>query len=603
MSLRQKLLLIMSSVVLLAATSISVSLWFAQNSEMDAAAINEAGSLRMQSWRLAEHVVVPELLTGNILSPLVQVYNKTIDQPTLTVLADWNNPIGEQYQQIRQEWYGTMLVMLEHGQFSAYITAVPDYVDRIDALVDALQQNTEDKLKWLYIAMVVALFSLGGISALVLRDIQRHVLEPVGALAHAAGKVRRHDFEIQLPYQSPNELGQLTDAFTGMAGELQRLYEGLEKQVETKTYALSRSNAALELLYSASRTLGEDPFDRSNLETLLQRWQTLLGLEGCYLCLSEMMGHEWLQRIEHSSSVTVQCEGERCLTCLDRCSNGPINTRDENIFPVVTGQDNRQFGFLKVTTKTDALLNSEEKRWLQVFVDILATALNQYRQQEHERRILLMEERTVIARELHDSLAQSLSYQKIQISRLRRLLADSDSHSATQGIVDDLQDGVSSAYRQLRELLVTFRLSMAEGSLKENVERTLEGFIKRAEEIRFELDYQIRFQPVDAHQEVHILQIIREALSNVVQHAQASVCRVCCTQSGNHMLVTVDDNGRGLDENPSRHGHYGLSIIRERAHSLGGDVDFVPSPLGGTRVQLRFATAVVEMNNVVQQEG
>ena len=606
MTLRRKLLLILLSSSLLAAAVICTSLWFAKITETDAAAINVAGSLRMQSWRLAEHVVVPELVTEDIMTPLVDVYDNSIQHGSLAVLAGWDNDIGQQYRQILNEWQHIMRPRLQRRDFNGYVQAVPGFVDRIDNMVDALQENTEHKLESLYIAMMVALVGLLVFAVWMFQDVRRSFLEPIGALAQAANKVGRREFDIDLPYSSGNELGQLTQTFNVMASELNHLYQGLERQVEIQTQALSRSNAALELLYASSRSLESNPFDRANMVSLLERWQKLLKLQGCYLCLSGAVGNEALQRVEPESSLSVSCDGGRCVSCLiegedvdesivarEGCSGGV------NHFPVTIAKDNQCFGFLRVIPSVDTQLSDEERQWLQVFVDILATALNQNRERENERRLLLMEERAVIARELHDSLAQALSYQKIQISRLRRQVPEA---GTARDIVEELQSGVSSAYRQLRELLVTFRLSMAQGSLKDNIERTLEEFGNRSPGIKFELDYRIRFRPVDAHQEIHILQIVREALSNVVKHADATLCRISCYQTeGREILVTVDDNGKGIDPNPDRPGHYGLTIVRERASSLEGQVALVPSPLGGTRVQLCFKTASTEnQNNAVE---
>src|SRR5690606_36023671 len=69
--------------------------------------------------------------------------------------------------------------------------------------------------------------------------------------------------------------------------------------------------------------------------------------------------------------------------------------------------------------------------------------------------------RTVIARELHDSLAQTLSYLKIQVTRLKRAL-ERDDKPLLEDISEELQVALSTAYRQLRELLTTFRLKADE---------------------------------------------------------------------------------------------------------------------------------------------
>ena len=568
-----------------------VSLWYAKITATDAEAINVSGSLRMQSWRLADHLSVNGRYETDEIMNLIQHFDSSISKPALLFLGGRTDDLGKQYRGVRNEWYDSMRPLLLEGNYEEFDDNVPAFVDRIDRMVGAIQTNSEAKLKNLHTVMLSGLILLIVISVLVLRHIKRNFVEPITALAFAANRVRKRDFYIDLPYDNTNELGKLTETFVEMTGDLRTLYSELEEQVEHQTTALSRSNSALELLYSATRSLADNPFDRVNIESLLDRWQSLLNLEGCFLCLSSTEGHNWLQRIEHVTSTTTKCEGDSCSTCLSNCKEGIPCASGVVSFPVVVSQDGSQYGLLHVVPADGKELGNEEQQWLQVLVDILATSLHQYRQKEHGSRMLLMEERTVIARELHDSLAQSLSYQKIQIARLRRMLTGQGCDQA-QTIVDELQDGVNSSYKQLRELLVTFRLSMTEGSLKDNVEKTLADFVKRAEDIRFELDYQVRFQPFYGHQEVHILQIIREALSNVVQHAQATTCRVRCTQNENEqMVVTIDDNGKGLGDNPDRHGHYGLSIIQERANSLGGEVTFLPSPLGGARVQLSFSAS------------
>ncbi len=91
-----------------------------------------------------------------------------------------------------------------------------------------------------------------------------------------------------------------------------------------------------------------------------------------------------------------------------------------------------------------------------------------------------------------------------------------------------------------------------------------------------------------ANEEIHALQIVREALSNVLNHAQArqAQVRVSC-QSDGSVLASVTDDGIGIRQAAGAH-HYGLTIMEERAKNLGGRLVVETLPAAGTRVSLNF---------------
>jgi two-component system nitrate/nitrite sensor histidine kinase NarX len=86
------------------------------------------------------------------------------------------------------------------------------------------------------------------------------------------------------------------------------------------------------------------------------------------------------------------------------------------------------------------------------------------RQSEHQQQTLLIAERTAISAELHDSLAQSLSCLKIQISCLQ--MQSQETSESNRRLMQQMREELNTAYRQLRELLTTFRLSVAEPGLR-----------------------------------------------------------------------------------------------------------------------------------------
>lgn len=216
----------------------------------------------------------------------------------------------------------------------------------------------------------------------------------------------------------------------------------------------------------------------------------------------------------------------------------------------------------------------------------LEAAIAERARQHQARRMALMEERAVIARELHDSLAQALSYQNIQALRLQRRLAD-DGDPQSLAIVEELRDGIQHAYRQLRELLVTFRTRLTEQGLATAVAEAAETFAQRGE---LAIDHKVTLAEgvLGPDEELHVIQILREALANVVQHARATRARVRLSGDADSVTLAVDDDGIGLPEELARPEHYGITIMRERAQSLEGHLGFGPSTWGGTRLALDF---------------
>jgi two-component system nitrate/nitrite sensor histidine kinase NarX len=193
----------------------------------------------------------------------------------------------------------------------------------------------------------------------------------------------------------------------------------------------------------------------------------------------------------------------------------------------------------------------------------------------------------VIARELHDSIAQALSYMKIQVVLLQQALLHGPANADADRILKDLREGINAAYRQLRELLATFRLRM-EGNFMTLLQQTTEEYARRGN-LDIALESHLENCHLSPNQEIHVLQIVREALNNVLRHAQAGHVWVRLgADAGQDIEVSIEDDGQGLPATPAGNGHYGLAIMRERAHSLNGELSLTPRPPHGTRVRLSF---------------
>lgn len=239
-------------------------------------------------------------------------------------------------------------------------------------------------------------------------------------------------------------------------------------------------------------------------------------------------------------------------------------------------------------------LTPREAALLDTLVQGIANALSSTRRAQMKRRRDRYDERAAISRELHDSLAQSLSYLKIQASRLQSVLGDVSAPGQTdradeQSIVQELRANLNVAYRQLRELMTTFRLTMNGRNLGLALEESVEEFEKRSG-IVFDLDNRLASDQLPVSAEMQVLHIIREALSNVVRHSHAKHARILLDHSTDEtIMLTVEDDGIGIDTTHRQNQHDGLLIMQERAHSLGGDIRVQDRPGGGVRLEVTFA--------------
>jgi two-component system nitrate/nitrite sensor histidine kinase NarX len=152
---------------------------------------------------------------------------------------------------------------------------------------------------------------------------------------------------------------------------------------------------------------------------------------------------------------------------LRRSASGPDGKVVELAVPV--GDADEIYGVLVVEARGNFFFESRHRRLVDAVAGLLALSLGNLQRNQRRRRLALMDERSAIAGELHDSLAQALSYMELQIARLQLEIGRSCTActpgSAMLDISGEIKTGLDSAYRHLRELLSAFRTSMPPGGL------------------------------------------------------------------------------------------------------------------------------------------
>jgi two-component system nitrate/nitrite sensor histidine kinase NarX len=207
------------------------------------------------------------------------------------------------------------------------------------------------------------------------------------------------------------------------------------------------------------------------------------------------------------------------------------------------------------------------------------------RRVEEKHRLAVLEERSVIARELHDSIAQSLSYLRIQVTRLEKCL---DQGCDATEIAAELKQGLSGAYRELRELIVTFRLRIDERGFNAALQETVAEFSAK---LGFQVDLHNTLSGIvlSGNEELHVIRIIREALSNIERHAGAGKASVnISVDAFQSVTVRIRDDGIGFDPRHTPANHFGVNIMNDRAQILDGRLDVEAAPGQGTVITLQF---------------
>jgi two-component system, NarL family, nitrate/nitrite sensor histidine kinase NarQ len=539
----------LSAIVLLSLLTTGLALLTLSSSLRDAEAVNVAGSLRMQMYRLAwDTTRDPQQLAQHI-----QIYQQTLSSPALQHLErPWvPKDVASRYHYLRDSW-PQLLQTLQPERAQIYQQRVAGYVSEIDRFVLALQHYAELKMHLVAASSLFGFLAIVALALWTIRFIRRNVVRPLDSLVTASQYVEQANFSFPpLSVSQPTELGVLAQAFTHMAERLHSHYRLLELAVRNKTEDLTQANRTLKLLYECSQVLTSSPLNP-------ELFQGLLRL---------------VQRREALTLLSITSDG------IDFQAGVAEDGLEWHRLPLL--QEDQSLGELCWQTRrappADELMQS--------LANMLARSLWIWQTQKQYQQMLLIEERSTIARELHDSLAQSLSFLRIQLTLLRRNVDHTQPQA--QSIIAEFDRALAEAYQQLRELLTTFRLTIEQADLVQAMQAMIAP-LQEQSHAAIAFDYQSGLQTLDAQQQVHVLQIAREALLNAIRHAQAQQIHIFYQRDEDAFhLLTIEDDGCGIRSLEEPPGHYGLTIMAERAARLSGSLLITPQTRG-TRVTLRF---------------
>jgi nitrate/nitrite-specific signal transduction histidine kinase len=216
----------------------------------------------------------------------------------------------------------------------------------------------------------------------------------------------------------------------------------------------------------------------------------------------------------------------------------------------------------------------------------VVVAVENARLYQQVRRLAVLEERDRLAREMHDYLAQALGYLNLKASLTSGLLSRHQIDQVETGL-QELKQVTKEIYTDVREAIFSLRTAAPPGS---RLLPTLRDYLEEYERhygVHAELVAEEDPTGPSPEVDVQVLRIIQEALTNVRKHARASCACVRLEQEDSRLRITIEDDGRGFDPASvewAGQRYFGLQIMRERAESVGGNLELDSRPGQGTRV-------------------
>ena len=628
--LQVQLTVLFTAFVLLVVVSVGLTFWGLQTQQQDALVINLAGRQRMLIQQMTRLAL--QWKDGDESAPAALWESEQVFSQTLSALRDGGAapyltndvvelPITRDPQllaaldDVDSVWNGyrtTLKSMTSSTPDSILLQATleeqsDDLVQKTDLVVRLYETDSTAKvnrLRFIQIAFLACALALLAAGAWITR---RSLLKPLQDLRLAVKRLGENDLDTAVQVEGPMEMRALSQAFDEMRSRLHDAREDLIQSNATLEQRVAQRTHELEILNEVSREISSRLEIQQVLNSVTEKARTLLGGEVASLCLVDASQH-WLklQAVSGPQSAvvgeTVRADeefanavlaGEHAMLCgAGNCQGGCHMLAKEYrashlAAPLRIGD--RVIGALCVGSPAQNQFAADSAEMLTKLANVAAIALENARLFAQAERVATLEERRRIAAEMHDGLAQTLSYLGLMTDQVVNFLEDGQKQGALEKLEQARQairDATGDVRRAIDQLMDESPLRR---ELAEQIQKLVLDFGRKhglAVEWKNLMDGEIPYSRQTLEQALHIT---REALKNASSHAEAGRVTVQMSQLDDHYFISVEDNGKGFDISlPEPNGHFGLKIMQARAAHIGGEVS-IDSAIGrGTTVTLKW---------------
>jgi nitrate/nitrite-specific signal transduction histidine kinase len=464
----------------------------------------------------------------------------------------------------------------------------------------------------IYLGVTVVAATAAAILSLA---VARTIAGPLSSLVEMATRVADGDLDRLAPVERDDEIGALAGAFNSMTRQVRDLIGGLERRVRERTQALREANEtlrrrALQLETSArvSREITSILDINELLDSVVELIRDAFGHYHVHIFLVDDATNQLVMRASTATggldlhALDLEGSGVNALAArtgqavrIDDVTRDERYVRNEHlhdvqselVVPLHVGA--QVIGTLNVEGSKASAFGDEDVLVIQSLGDQIAIAIQNARLYDRSRELATLEERHRLARELHDSVTQSLFSLDLHAKAIGTYLKQNP--RVAEEKVNELRRITQDTLREMRSVIFDLRPSTLqdsnlEAALRQEVER-----LRRADgpEIMLEVTGS---GVASTEVEQALLRIAQEALHNAVEHAHAEHIAVSVEMLEDRVTLLVSDDGRGFDPASARSSRRGLGLVgmRERTEELDGSLEIVSRHGEGCRVAVWLPT-------------
>lgn len=439
------------------------------------------------------------------------------------------------------------------------------------------------------------------VPALIVAVGVRRITQPIADLIRAAQELASGHFGRRISASTGGELEELAEQFNLMAAQLQESYGQLERKVADRTRELATLNA-IAADVSRSLELGEI------LNSALDRVVTTMDMgTGQAFRLEEesqilvLMAHRGLSQelvcatsqVPLAGSVAGQAalEGQpvvREVGAHPKGEWGDVPERDgtQLVISIPLMSQERMLGAINLSSRVLRDVGPEELSLLAAIGHQIGVAVENARLYEQAQELAVVQERSRLARDLHDSVTQALYGATLYAEAAARQLASGDVQLATRHL-REIRDTAQESLREMRLLIFELRPPILR---REGLAAALQARLDAVEgrvglETSLEVTGDGQLPPAV---EEGLYRIAQEALNNALKHAQAHTVTVRLQRNGQAFSLEITDDGVGFDPLAVQdQSGFGLRGMEERAARLGGTLGIQSSSGKGTTIKVK----------------
>lgn len=627
--------LIFLGFAVLVLVSVGLTFWGLNTQKEEAVVINLAGRQRMlvqQIRRLAlEMEGGKEPGTRDQLQQSRQTFEQTLNAlrnggeapyfgDNTVVLPRTQSPeIVSQIDQISQTWrtFAASLDVIETAapgspDFSEALQSLentaPGLVTQVDELVRLYENQSTNRVATL--RSVQALF-LGSALALLIAGVwgtRRFILHPLQALGQAAQRFGSGDLETPVQVRGDAEIEVLNTTMEEMRRKLRGSKQELQTWANTLEERVTQRTQELEALNSVSREISSRLEIQHVLNSVVEKSRQLLKADVAFLCLLDAAENRLnLQSNSGTSQAVIACSasakagwasqviaGEQALRCEPGGCQGycqiVASPYRQSHLAAPLCIDNHPIGALCVASQQPEFFNEEAAGLLTRLANIASVAIENARLYAQTERSAAIEERHRIAAEMHDGLAQTLSFLSMTLDQTQRHLESGDL-PRVKTTLERAQHGVDLASHDIRRAIDSLQEDLpAQFTIQEQLDSLIQEMDRGRPPVVWEnrTPVPLIMKPQDAEQ---VLRVVREAVINAQKHSRANQIRVTLQRSNNTGTISIEDDGTGFDPQAlpaSDRPHFGLKIMQARAAQVRGKLEIQAEAGKGTRVVLTW---------------